>query len=168
MCLTLGWIFIYVHSTGSRWKWWFILNVLRPSKCFISTLGEGIRGELKHMMAIFPGTSWLTFLKCTCLFGFYSIVSREWEKEMVPSLLRRLGWETVSHQRFVLVGMTLGSVSFATEIITITKALPWTPKARGFLQQTPRQCPTALVVMGFCCVRHCQGSTICCDSGVHF
>lgn len=29
-------------------KWWLVLNVLRPSKCFISTLVEGIRGELKE------------------------------------------------------------------------------------------------------------------------
>lgn len=88
------------------------------------------------MMAIFHGTSWLTFSECTCLFGFYSIASREWEKDMVSSLFQRLDWEMVSHQRFFLIGMTLiSSQSFAIER-TITKALSWILKALALTTNT--------------------------------
>lgn len=34
------------------------------------------------MMAIFHGMSWLNFPERACLFGFYGIASRDWEKEM--------------------------------------------------------------------------------------
>lgn len=113
MCLTLGWIFIYVHSTGSRYlEMMAYFECSQTFKMFYFHPWGGIQGwvERKHMMAIFHGTSWLTFPGCTCLFGFYSTASKEREKDMVSSLFRRLGWEMVSHQRFVLVGMTLGSV----------------------------------------------------------
>lgn len=113
MCLTLGWIFIYVHSTSSRYlEMMACFECSQTFKMFYFHPWGGTQGwvERKHMMAIFHGTRWLTFPECTCLFGFYSIASREREKDTVSSLFRRLGWEMVSHQRFVLVGMTLGSV----------------------------------------------------------
>lgn len=139
MCLTLGWIFIYVHSTSSRYlEMMAYFESSQTFKMFYFHPWGRNQGwvERKHMMAIFHGTSRLTFPERTCLFGFYSIASREREKETVPSLFRRLGWLMVSHQRFVLAGMTLGSVSFSTEIITITKALPWILKALALTTNT--------------------------------
>lgn len=41
------------------------------------------------MTAVFPGTGWLDCLERTCLFGLHSTVSRDGEKERLPSLLQR-------------------------------------------------------------------------------
>lgn len=75
------------------------------------------------MMAIFHGTSWLNFLERTRLFGFYSTAGRDWKKEMGAfTLPEAFAGKWCYIQRFVSVGVTLGFISFATEIVTITKA----------------------------------------------
>lgn len=126
----------------------------------------GNRGwvERKHMMAIFRGMSCLTFLERTCLFGLFSIASRWWEKEMDALILLEAfvgKWYHV--QRSVLVGVTLGSVSSAMEVITITKAFPWSPKAGSYTDT--KAGPNALVIVGFCCCPPLLCSTICWDTG---
>lgn len=111
--------------------------------------------ERKHMTAIFHGMSCLTFLELACLFGLFSIASRRWEKEMgALILLEAFVGKWCNIQRFVLVRVTLGSVSSATEVITITKTFPWSPKAS----------PTVLVIMGFCCGPPLLWSAICWDT----
>lgn len=118
---------------------------------------ERNRGELKgNTWWPFPWHELGNLLERTCLFGFYGITSKDWQKDMVAIGLPEAFAGKLSHiQKWVSVGVTLGSLSFAMEIITI-KSLSL--KLRGwFFQRTPTQCPVAFI-MGYCSVGHCWGN----------
>lgn len=69
-----------------------------------------------------------------CLFGFYRFASGDREKETEPSLFWEASTEKWCHvQRFIFTRVTLGSISFAPETISITETLPRGPDASSYL-----------------------------------
>ena len=124
--------------------------------------------ERKHMMAIFHGMSWLNFPELTCLLGFHSIANRDWEKEMGAfTFLKPLLGNGVTVRDLSQLGWPWTQSLLPQKSSLLQTQFPGAWR-HWLLQQTPSQCPSALVVMVFCCVRHCWGSTICSDSGSSF
>lgn len=74
--------------------------------------------------------NWVTLLECTCLFGLYSFVGRDWQKEMgTVTLPKAFVGKWCQVRRCVSVGATPGSISFTTEVITVAEAFPWSLEA---------------------------------------
>lgn len=137
-------------------KWWLVLNVLRPSKCFISTLVEGTRRELKE-------NTWRPFSMARtgqppglCVFVFLGITRG-----------RRTNWVRCTFFRRPVVGEGI-SVAVATSPLLPKQSVSQKhfPETRGWpLHQSRSVCPPACVVLVNGCFSHCWGCTICCQTG---
>lgn len=142
-------------------KRWLILNVLRLAKCFISTLGERIKGELKgntwwpspwHELGNPSGTYMLVWIVQLCR-------QRLAERDGNSHSSQGLRWEMVSGSEMCLSWGDPGLNLLHHGSHHCCRSISLEPGGR-LLQQTPAQHPRALV-MGFCCAGHCWRSTAC-------
>lgn len=138
-------------------KWWLVLNVLRPSKCFTSTLREGLRGKLKE-------NTWRSFSVARAGQPF-------WTMRVCLDFIALQVWRQENKRGEVhfLQGATSRKWSRSLRFTAFAVALPSVSHHQNdqshksvSMKPNTKPVPNCMWWNGFCHAWHCWGYTICC------